>query len=87
MQDDEKDRHISRLETEVEDLRDRLDKIQSYLMDPDPSAVAEGSRMTRVMEVVKLVERSNWAAKKMIWLFLTLGSLAGALIAIKGAGK
>jgi hypothetical protein len=87
MNDTEKDAHTARLEAEVMELRAQVQQIKSFLMDPDPSAPSEGSRMTRVMAVVKLVERSNWAAKSLIWVFLTFGSLAGAWLAIRGATK
>jgi len=84
MNDAQKDAHIARLEDEVGELKIQIKAINSFLLDKDPSSPGEGSRMERVMQVVKLVERSNWAAKSLVYIFLTIGGIASAAAAIRG---
>ena len=50
----------------------------------EPTATGEPPLIKRMAGVVIVVERSNWAAKMLVYGFLTVGSIAGAWAAIKG---
>ena len=84
MTDDEKDEHIRVLEERVGVLDVQVKALYSLFLEIDPSDPNSGTKAKRIMDVVKAVERSNWAAKMIVYIFLTLGSLAAAWTAIRG---
>ncbi|WP_157057553.1 hypothetical protein [Loktanella sp. 3ANDIMAR09] len=84
MTDGEKDMHIAALEQEVRELKVQVSALYSLFLEEDPTDPQAGSKAKRIMDVVKLVERSNWAAKGLVYIFLTAGGVFGAWAAIRG---
>ena len=84
MTDAEKDDHISKLEREVGELKVQMRALYGIFLDVDPTDPEAGTKAKRIMDVVKAVERSNWAFRMVVRIFLLAGGIATAALAIKG---
>jgi len=90
MTEDEKNRHITKLEMEVRLLTEKSDSMQVQLtaifdlfMVPDPMGDGTSTRAKRMMDVVNAWESGKFAVKWGVRIILTIGAI---VVAIKGMG-